>query len=90
VSNKFANVRQIIDVDPNMDGNIADAAVVGTKTLDATADTKVDGTITGASGMGGQGVLAIPLVYNGWAQQNTGKWAEMLTPQQRDPIGTGK
>lgn len=90
VSNKFANVMQIIDVDPNMDGNIADAAVVGTKTLDATADTKVDGTITGASGMGGQGVLPIPLVYNGWAQQNTGKWAEMLTPQQRDPIGTGK
>jgi YVTN family beta-propeller protein len=90
VSNKFSNVIQVIDIDPNMDGNVADAAVVGQKTLDATPNTQVDGTITGQSGMGGQGVLPIPLVYNGWAQQNRGEWAAKLTPEQLDPIGSGK
>ncbi|WP_249124108.1 copper oxidase [Saccharopolyspora erythraea] len=89
VSNKFSNVIQIIDVDPNGDGNIEDAAVVGQKTMDATAETKMDGTITGQSGMGGQGVLPVPLVYNGWAQQNQGKWREMLTCEQLNPITPG-
>ncbi|MCG8914945.1 copper oxidase [Actinokineospora sp. PR83] len=86
VSNKFANVMQIIDVDPNGDGALDDAKIAGQLTLDATSKTKMDGSISGKSGYGGQGVLAIPLVYNGWAQQNQGSWRSQLTCQQLNPI----
>jgi hypothetical protein len=37
--------------------------------------------------VGGQGVVAIPLVYNGWSQQIPEGWREELTPEQLDPIG---
>ena len=87
VSNKFSNVMQIIDVDPNGDGDIDDAKVAGQLTLDPTATTKMDGSIAGKAGYGGQGVLAVPLVYNGWAQQNQGSWRSQLTCRQLDPIG---
>ena len=86
VSNKFANVMQIIDIDPNNDGNISDAKVAGQLTLNPTATTKMDGSIADKAGYGGQGVLAIPLVYNGWAQQNQGSWRSQLTCQQLNPI----
>ncbi len=87
VSNKFSNAAQVIDIDPNMDGNITDAAIVGQLVLAPTADTKSDGTLTGQPGMGGQGVLPIPLVYNGWSQQVPAGWREKLTPEQLNPIG---
>ena len=87
VSNKFSNAAQVIDIDPNMDGNISDAAVVGQLVLEPTSDTKSDGTLTGQPGMGGQGVLPIPLVYNGWSQQVPAGWREKLTPAQLNPIG---
>jgi hypothetical protein len=40
--------------------------------------------------MGGQGVLAVPNVYNGWAQ-NVPDTAEFkdLTCDQRHPLGDG-
>jgi hypothetical protein len=46
--------------------------------------------VTGNAGMGGQGVLPIPLVYNGWVQ-NVPHTAEFkgLTCEQRNPIGGG-
>jgi hypothetical protein len=37
--------------------------------------------------MGGQGVLPIPLVYNGWVQNLPEEWKEKLTSDQRHPIG---
>ncbi|WP_370967158.1 YncE family protein [Amycolatopsis sp. cg9] len=86
VSNKFSNVMQIIDVDPNGDGAIDDAKVAGQLTLDPTATTKMDGSISGKAGYGGQGVLAVPLVYNGWVQQNQGSWRSQLTCRQLNPI----
>ncbi|WP_431873594.1 YncE family protein [Amycolatopsis sacchari] len=86
VSNKFSNVMQIIDVDPNGDGNISDAKVAGQLTLDGTASTKMDGSIAAKAGYGGQGVLPIPLVYNGWVQQNQGTWRESLTCRQLNPL----
>ncbi|HVW40236.1 MAG TPA: copper oxidase [Amycolatopsis sp.] len=85
-SSKFANIMKVIDYDPNNDGDISDAAVVGTVTLDPTSATKMDGTVSGRAGYGGQGVLPIPLVYNGWVQQNQGDWRKMLTCQQLNPI----
>jgi YVTN family beta-propeller protein len=87
VSNKFSNAAQVIDIDPNMDGDISDAAIAGQLVLDPAAGTKIDGTLTGQAGMGGQGVLAIPLVYNGWSQQVPAGWREKLTPEQLNPIG---
>ncbi|HWD02084.1 MAG TPA: copper oxidase [Amycolatopsis sp.] len=86
VSNKFSNVMQIIDIDPNNDGSIDDAKVAGQLTLDPTAKTKMDGSISGKAGYGGQGVLPVPLVYNGWAQQNKGTWRSQLTCEQLNPI----
>jgi len=88
ITNKFSNATQVVDIDPNNDGNIADAAVAGQLVLDPTADTKSDDRIVANPGQGGQGIVAIPLVYNGWVQQNPDQWAARLTPEQLDPIGT--
>jgi hypothetical protein len=63
VSNKFSNA--LIVVDPKEGSN---AAVEG-KILLADKDTETDDIIIDHAGMGGQGVLAVPNVYNGWIQQ---------------------
>lgn len=87
VSSKFANTMSIVDGDPNGDGNPSDAAVVGKMTLDPTPATATDDTVTDFAGMGGQGVLALPIVYNGWSQKvpRTAPW-NGLTCRQRNPI----
>jgi hypothetical protein len=36
--------------------------------------------------MGGQGVLPIPLVYNGWVQKLPQSWQNVLTQKQLHPI----
>ena len=43
-------------------------------------------TVTANAGMGGQGVLPIPLVYNGWVQKLPQPWKNQLTPKQLNPI----
>jgi DNA-binding beta-propeller fold protein YncE len=86
VSNKFSNRMFAIDGDPNGDGNPVDATIVGSIVLDATPQTHVDDQISGLSGTGGQGVLAIPLVYNGWVQNLPTEWSSKLTCAQRQPI----
>jgi DNA-binding beta-propeller fold protein YncE len=86
VSSKFSN--RMIVVDPNH-GN--DAFIVGSVLLTATGATAMDGTIPGNSpyaGMGGQGVLPIPLVYNGWVQKLPEEWKEKLTKSQLNPFPT--
>jgi DNA-binding beta-propeller fold protein YncE/plastocyanin len=87
VSSKFANTMAIVDPDPNGDGDPSDAAVAGKILLDATPSTAMDDTVPDFSGMGGQGVLALPLVYNGWSQHvpRTSPW-NGLTCRQRNPI----
>lgn len=85
VSSKFSNTLLVVDPDPNNDGNPVDAAVVGRVLLTATTGTAKDATITGNAGMGGQGVMPIPNVYNGWVQQLPDAWKAQLTPAQRDP-----
>lgn len=87
ISNTFSNAAQIIDVDPNNDGDISDAAIAGQLVLGGTADTATDDELVAHPGVGGQGVVAIPLVYNGWSQQVPAGWREQLTPQQLNPIG---
>ena len=82
VSSKFSN--RMLVVDPK---NGSDAAIVGRVLLTATGTTATDGTVSNYPGMGGQGVLPIPLVYNGWVQNLPEEWTEKLTHKQRHPIG---
>ena len=87
VSSKFSN--RLIVVDPK---NGSDASIVGSVLL--TTDNKAsqfhaDGTVNKYAGMGGQGVLPIPVVYNGWVQHLPEEWTEKLTAQQKRPFPTG-
>jgi YVTN family beta-propeller protein len=87
VANKFANVLTIVDADPNNDGNFSDATIAGRVLLTANAATATDDAVVQYPGMGGQGVLAIPVPYNGWVQQLPQSWKALLTPKQINPIG---
>jgi hypothetical protein len=88
VSSKFANMMEVVDGDPNGDGDPSDAAVVGRVILEPGSSTKMDATTKDLSGMGGQGVLPLPIVYNGWVQDRPGvRYYDQLTCQQRNPIG---
>ena len=86
VSSKFSNRLLVVDPDPNNDGNPADAAIVGKILLTSVGTTATDDTIVGNRGMGGQGVLTIPVVYNGWVQNLPDSWKNQLTIAQRNPI----
>lgn len=86
VSSKFSNRMLVVDPDPNNDGNPADAAIVGKILLTSVGTTATDDTIVGNRGFGGQGVLAVPVVYNGWVQNLPPVWKDQLTPAQRNPI----
>jgi YVTN family beta-propeller protein len=86
VSSKFANTLLVVDPDPNGDGNPIDAALVGRVLLNATSQTARDDGIVGLRGQGGQGVLPIPVVYNGWVQKLPAHWKAKLTPQQLNPF----
>lgn len=86
VTSKFSNRLIVVDPDPNGDGNLVDAAIVGTVSLVATGDTATDDAVSYLPGFGGQGVLAVPNVYNGWVQNLPEDWKSGLTAAQRDPI----
>ena len=75
-----------MDHDLNDDGDVSDAQIVGRIILVAGADTPADDTVSAHAGMGGQGVLPIPLVYNGWVQKLPNVWKAQLTPKQQNPI----
>ena len=90
VSSKFANVMSIVDVDPNGDGNPADAAIVGKILTDATAGTAMDDTVVDYMGMGGQGVLPLPLAYEGWVQTMPRSFTKGFTCRQMNPVKYAK
>lgn len=100
VASKFSNVMIVVDPDPNRDGNPSDAAIVGRILLAGKASTVKDDTVIGNPGMGGQGVLPVPNVNNGWVQEwvsgsisggspcNTpdcNTWRSQLTRNQKAP-----
>ena len=90
ISSKFANTLTVVDPDPNNDGSPVDAKILGKVVLASTGDTKQDDKPIEHIGMGGQGVLPIPLVYNGWVQNVPDKDSfTQLTCEQRHPIGGG-
>src|SRR5439155_27259842 len=86
VSSKFSNRLLVVDPDPNGDDNPSDAAIVGSVGLFASSGTLRDAAIAGNAGMGGQGLLPIPVVYNGWVQNLPAFWKNQLTPAQQNPI----
>jgi hypothetical protein len=86
VSSKFSNRLLVVDPDPNADGDPSDASIVGSVGLFASEATLRDDAITGNPGMGGQGILPIPLVYNGWVQNLPASWSDQLTEAQRHAI----
>lgn len=86
VSSKFSNSLIIIDPDPNLDGNPADAHIAGRVLLTAAPSTVSDDVVTGNPGMGGQGILTIPVVYNGWVQNLPSAWKAPLTGDQLQPL----
>jgi hypothetical protein len=88
VSSKFSNDLIVVDPDPNDDGNVADATIVGRilLALGPNADVPADDVVSAYAGMGGQGVLPIPLVYNGWVQKIPQYWKNQLTQKQLHPI----
>ena len=86
VSSKFSNRLLVIDPDPNGDGDASDAQIAGKVGLFSASTTLKDATVNGNPGMGGQGILPIPVVYNGWVQNLPTSWSSQLTPAQQNPI----
>jgi len=97
VSNKFSNALIVVNPDPNKDGDGHDAKVAGT--LTKQFETEIDDRIIDHAGMGGQGLLSIPNVYNGWIQETVSecgnnedpcsdeivKFLKQLTQSQKNP-----
>ncbi len=89
VSSKFSNEMIVVDPDPNGDGDPSDATIAGRVLLttdNAIGGLKTDDTVTQFAGMGGQGVLPIPVVYNGWVQNLPSDWKAELTSDQLNPF----
>jgi plastocyanin len=84
VSSKFSNALHVVDPDPDNDLGTDDALIVGSVLLaDRSVDT--DDRIIGYDGFGGQGVLAIPNVYDGWVDNLPSYWKSQLTSAQQNP-----
>jgi DNA-binding beta-propeller fold protein YncE/plastocyanin len=86
VSSKFSNRLLIVDPDPNGDGDASDGVIAGSVSLVGTSGTAADDRVVGNAGMGGQGILPIPVVYNGWVQKLPAVWRNQLTPSQVNPF----
>lgn len=82
VTSKFAN--ELIVVDAN--GDLNNAHIAGRISLVADGSVPKDDAISSLAGFGGNGVLAIPNVYNGWVQKLPPAWKDQLTPAQKNPI----
>jgi DNA-binding beta-propeller fold protein YncE len=86
VSSKFSNRLLVVDPDPNGDGDATDAVIAGSVSLVAGTGTALDDQVVGNAGMGGQGILPIPVVYNGWVQKLPATWKAQLTADQLNPF----
>jgi DNA-binding beta-propeller fold protein YncE/plastocyanin len=85
VTSKFSNELIVVDADPNNDGDPSDAMIAGKVSLVGDSSTPTDDPISSLAGYGGQGVLAIPNVYNTWVKNLPEDWKGLLTDAQRDP-----
>ena len=80
VSSKFSNDLIVVDL------NGAASSIVGRILLVGDNNTKSDDSVHALAGMGGQGVLPVPNVYNGWVQNLPRAWKFQLTEEQRHPF----
>jgi hypothetical protein len=91
VTSKFSNRLIVLDYDADNDGVVTqtgpDAPVIAGWVVLADDTATTDDVITGNKGMGGQGVLAVPNVYNGWVQKLPKAFCDELSPAQRNPVG---
>ncbi|MEO5631860.1 MAG: copper oxidase, partial [Nitrospiraceae bacterium] len=71
--------------DPDGNGNASDAVIAGWVVL-ANDTAPRDAFLYANLGQGGQGVLPVPNVYNGWVQKLPVTWKLQLTPAQRNPF----
>lgn len=90
VTSKFANRLIVLDYDKNNNGVVDPVSnptdlIAGWVVL-ANDNVPNDDHITGNRGQGGQGVLPVPNVYNGWVQELPVIWKIQLTPKQRHPF----
>jgi YVTN family beta-propeller protein len=95
VAGQFSNMMSVVDVDPNGDGNAADAFVAGRIFL---ANGSPGGPRV-TDGVGGQGIKPLPNVYDGWVQDTVARvaqtdpevrgWIGQLTACQRNPAAAG-
>jgi len=83
VSSKFSNDLIIVDLSTK---TIAGRVLLAVADADVPGLRVHDDTPTLYQGMGGQGVLPIPLVYNGWVQNLPRFWKSQLTEAQRHPF----
>lgn len=90
VTSKFSNRLIVLDYDKDNNGNVDDAEIAGWVVLADDAAPN-DDPIIGNKGMGGQGVLPVPNVYNGWVQKlpsggGDDSFCGQLTVGQRSPF----
>ena len=90
ITSKFSNRLIVLDYDKNNDGNVDDAEIAGWVVLADNAAPN-DDPITANAGMGGQGLLPVPNVYNGWVQklpsgEGATSFCGQLTAAQRSPF----
>jgi DNA-binding beta-propeller fold protein YncE/plastocyanin len=87
VSSQFSNTLQVVDPDPTGTGDLTKAAVAGRILLKTQSTTATDDRVVANDGMGGQGIMTVPVVYNGWVQNLPAAFKQMLTPGQLNPFG---
>jgi len=88
VSSKFSNDLIVVDLNgaaSNIVGRILLVAE-GDLNNDGKSSTFSDDSVAALAGMGGQGVLPVPNVYNGWVQNLPPAWKFQLTHDQRHPF----
>ena len=83
VTSKFSNQLIVVDVDLN---NPANSSIAGRISMVADKKVPTDDKVVGLAGTGGQGIYAIPNIYNGWVQNLPDAWKANLTAAQLDPV----
>jgi YVTN family beta-propeller protein len=86
ITTKFMNKMIVINADPNNDGDLSDAAIVGEVLTSPGSGVQMDDTPTGNLGQGGNGLFIYPIAYNGWVQKMPEAEKAKLTCRQREPL----
>lgn len=86
VSSKFSNDLIVVDLDSKTEVGRVVLVAEGDLNNDGKSSTFADDSVAALAGMGGQGVLPVPNVYNGWVQNLPRAWKYQLTHDQRHPF----